>query len=159
MRFIHFVVLTLLPLAAFASILGSVRGIVHDPQHRPVENTMVMLHSKTSDWSASVTTDATGQFILNGVALGEYTVTLVARAALFVTRRDKQRTGQRLGIARSRPHRFRHSHHPGQPPRCRTYSRRRPHPQPRHDHRLRSRRLLHPRPTPHPRRPPSQLAH
>ena len=78
MRFIHFVVLTLLPLAAFASILGSVRGIVHDPQHRPVENTMVMLHSKTSDWSASVTTDATGQFIFNGVALGEYTVTVVA---------------------------------------------------------------------------------
>jgi TonB dependent receptor/Carboxypeptidase regulatory-like domain/TonB-dependent Receptor Plug Domain len=78
MRFIHFVVLTLLPLAAFASIFGSVRGIVHDPQHRPVENTMVMLHSKTSDWSASVTTDATGQFIFNGVALGEYTVTVVA---------------------------------------------------------------------------------
>ena len=80
MRFIHFIVLTLLllPLAASASIFGSVRGIVHDPQHRPVENAMVMLHSKTSDWSASVTTDATGQFIFNGVALGEYTVTVVA---------------------------------------------------------------------------------
>jgi len=82
MRFIHFIALTLLlmPLAAFASIFGSVRGIVHDSQHRPVENAMVMLHSKTSDWSASVTTDATGQFIFNGVALGEYTVTVVAPA-------------------------------------------------------------------------------
>ena len=82
MRFIHFIALTLLllPPAAFASIYGSVRGIVHDPQHRPVENAMVMLHSKTSDWSASVTTDATGQFIFNGVALGEYTVTVAAPA-------------------------------------------------------------------------------
>ncbi len=82
MRFIHFIALTLLlmPLAAFASIFGSVRGIVHDSQHRPVENAMVMLHSKTSDWSASVTTDATGQFIFNGVALGEYTVTVAAPA-------------------------------------------------------------------------------
>ena len=82
MRFIHFIALTLLllPPAAFASIYGSVRGIVHDPQHRPVENAMVMLHSKTSDWSTSVTTDATGQFIFNGVALGEYTVTVAAPA-------------------------------------------------------------------------------
>ena len=82
MRFIHFIALTLLllPPAAFASIYGSVRGIVHDPQHRPVENAMVMLHSKTSDWSASVTTDATGQFIFNGVALGEHTVTVAAPA-------------------------------------------------------------------------------
>jgi outer membrane cobalamin receptor len=65
-------------LPAFASILGSVRGIVHDPQHRPMENAMVMLRSKTSDWSASANTDAAGQFIFNGVSLGEYTVTVAA---------------------------------------------------------------------------------
>src|SRR5712671_3962058 len=65
-------------LPAFASVFGSIRGIVHDPQHRPVENAMVMLRSKTSDWSASANTDAAGQFIFNGVSLGEYTVTVVA---------------------------------------------------------------------------------
>src|SRR6267154_1042709 len=65
-------------LPAFASVFGSVRGIVHDPQHRPVENAMVMLRSQTSEWSTSASTDATGQFIFNGVSLGEYTVTVVA---------------------------------------------------------------------------------
>jgi len=67
-----------LTLAAFASIFGSIRGIVHDPQHRPVENAMIMLRSKTSDWSTTANTDATGQFTFNGVALGEYIVTVVA---------------------------------------------------------------------------------
>src|SRR6202162_3410007 len=79
MRIIQILLLTpLLTLAAFASVFGSIRGIVHDPQHRPVENAMVMLRSKTSDWSTTVNTDATGQFNFNAVAVGEYTVTIVA---------------------------------------------------------------------------------
>jgi len=80
MRFFRGIVLTLLllPLAAFASVFGSIRGVVHDPQHRPVENAMVMLRSKTSDWTTSATTDASGEFSFNAVALGEYTVTVVA---------------------------------------------------------------------------------
>ncbi len=79
MRCIRLIWLTpFLALTAFASIFGSIRGIVHDPQHRPVENAMVMLRSKTSDWSTTANTDATGQFSFNAVALGEYTVTVVA---------------------------------------------------------------------------------
>jgi hypothetical protein len=77
-RIIFSTALLMAALAAFASVFGSVRGIVHDPQHRPVENAMVMLRSKTSEWSTSANTDATGQFIFNGVSLGEYTVTVVA---------------------------------------------------------------------------------
>jgi hypothetical protein len=81
MRFTRILLLTPILMAtmpAFASIFGSVRGVVHDPQHRPVQNAMVMLRSKTSEWSASATTDATGQFAFNSVALGEYSVTVVA---------------------------------------------------------------------------------
>src|SRR5580704_1362790 len=80
MRFARILLLPLLLLSvtASASIFGSVRGIVHDPQHRPVENAMVMLHSTDSDWSTTANTDATGQFTFNGVALGEYTVTVAA---------------------------------------------------------------------------------
>ncbi|MGA8761509.1 MAG: TonB-dependent receptor [Candidatus Sulfotelmatobacter sp.] len=81
MRFIRFGVLIpllALTITAFATIFGSVRGIVHDPQHRPVENAMVMLRAKTSDWGATANTDASGQFAFNAVALGEYTVTVVA---------------------------------------------------------------------------------
>jgi hypothetical protein len=68
----------LLTVSAFASTLGAIRGIVHDPQHRPVENAMVMLRSKTSDWATTANTDATGQFSFNAVTLGEFTVTIVA---------------------------------------------------------------------------------
>jgi hypothetical protein len=61
--------------SAHASIFGSIRGIVHDPQHRPVENAMVMLHAKSSDWTASTSTDASGEFSFT-VPLGEYVVSV-----------------------------------------------------------------------------------
>jgi hypothetical protein len=69
--------LLLTSLVAFASIFGSVRGIIHDPQHRPVQNAMVMLKAKSSDWSATVNSDANGNFAFNAVPLGEYVVTVV----------------------------------------------------------------------------------
>jgi len=61
-----------------ATIFGAVRGIVHDPQHRPVQGAMVMLKSKTSDWSISVNTDSNGQFVVNAVPIGEYTVNIAS---------------------------------------------------------------------------------
>ena len=81
MRSIRIILLApflMLTLAAFGSVFGSVRGIVHDAQHRPVENAMVMLRSTTSDWATTSNTDSSGQFIFNAVALGEYTLTVVA---------------------------------------------------------------------------------
>ncbi len=77
MRSIHLLFLaSLLLLAgtASATIFGSVRGIVHDPQHRPVKGAMVMLKSKSSDWGKSTNTDGNGEFSFNPVPLGEYTV-------------------------------------------------------------------------------------
>jgi outer membrane cobalamin receptor len=67
---------TFLTLAAYASVVGSVRGIIHDPQHRPVENAMVMLKAKSSDWSTTANSDANGNFNFNAVPLGEYVVTV-----------------------------------------------------------------------------------
>jgi hypothetical protein len=81
MRSIRIILLApflMLTLAAFGSVFGSVRGIVHDAQHRPVENAIVRLRSTTSDWATTTNTDSSGQFIFNAVALGEYTVTVVA---------------------------------------------------------------------------------
>jgi hypothetical protein len=66
----------LIVLSAHASIFGSLRGIVHDPQHRPVQGAMVMIRAKSSDWAKSVNTDANGEFELNAIPLGEYTVTV-----------------------------------------------------------------------------------
>ena len=69
----------LLPSAAFADLYGALRGVVHDPQHRPIQNAMVMLKSKSSDWAKSVTTNATGEFQINAVPLGDYTVSVASK--------------------------------------------------------------------------------
>jgi len=67
------------PAASFATIFGSVHGVVHDPQHRPIQNAMVMLKSKSSDWNKSVTTSADGQFEFSSVPIGNYTATVASR--------------------------------------------------------------------------------
>ena len=63
---------------AFATVFGTVRGIVHDPQHRPVPGAMVMLKSKSSDWHKSVNTDDNGEFSFNAVPIGEYTISVAS---------------------------------------------------------------------------------
>ena len=64
---------------AFANDYGAVRGVVHDPQHRPIQDAMVMLKSRISDWAKSATTDANGEFQLNAVPLGEYSVSVASQ--------------------------------------------------------------------------------
>jgi outer membrane cobalamin receptor len=64
----------LLAVTVRATIFGSVRGIIHDPQHRPVQGAMVMLKAKSSEWSRSANTDVNGNFEFNPVPLGEYSV-------------------------------------------------------------------------------------
>ena len=71
--------LLLLAPAAFANVYGAVRGVVHDPQHRPIQDAMVMLKAKSSEWAKSVTTDANGEFQLNAVPLGEYSVSVASK--------------------------------------------------------------------------------
>jgi hypothetical protein len=63
---------------ALATIFGSVRGIIHDPQHRPIQGSMVMLKSKSSEWTKSTSTDANGEFAFNAVLLGDYSITVVS---------------------------------------------------------------------------------
>jgi outer membrane receptor protein involved in Fe transport len=65
--------------AAFANDYGAVRGVVHDSQHRPIQDAMVMLRAKSSEWAKSATTDASGEFQLNAVPLGEYSVSVASK--------------------------------------------------------------------------------
>ncbi|MGO9575733.1 MAG: TonB-dependent receptor [Terriglobales bacterium] len=65
--------------AALANVYGAVRGVVHDPQHRPIQDAMVMLRAKSSDWAKSVTTGANGEFQLNAVPLGEYSISVASK--------------------------------------------------------------------------------
>ena len=75
----------LLTALAHASIFGAVRGIVHDPQHRPVQGAMVMLKSATSNWAA--TTDSAGEFQFTAVPLGDYSVAVVSPGFEQITQR------------------------------------------------------------------------
>jgi hypothetical protein len=67
---------TLVSAPAHAEIFGTVHGIVHDPQHRPVQDAMVDLKAQRSDWVEHQKTNGDGEFDFSAVALGEYTVTV-----------------------------------------------------------------------------------
>src|ERR1035438_5780537 len=69
-------VLFFLSSAALGTIFGTVRGIVHDPQHRPVSDAKVTLQAKKSAYTQTMQTDAEGQFHFDAVPLGGYTVTV-----------------------------------------------------------------------------------
>jgi hypothetical protein len=62
--------------AARATIFGSVRGIVHDPEHRPIAGADVKLQSATSDFSLKAKSDQNGEFTFNPVAVGDYVITV-----------------------------------------------------------------------------------
>jgi hypothetical protein len=78
--FVAFALLGCFGGAVLATVFGTVRGIAHDSQHRPVAGAEVVLKAKNSDYTQKVETDAEGQFHFDAVALGEYTVT-VSKAA------------------------------------------------------------------------------
>jgi len=67
-----------LSLVASAAVVGTVRGVIHDPQHRPVSGAMVMIKAKTSDWSATTNSDSNGEFVFNAVPGGEYVIVVAA---------------------------------------------------------------------------------
>ena len=57
-----------------ATIFGTVRGIVHDPQHRPIEGAQVALRARLSNWLQQAQTNSDGEFTIGAVPAGEYTV-------------------------------------------------------------------------------------
>jgi Carboxypeptidase regulatory-like domain/TonB dependent receptor-like, beta-barrel/TonB-dependent Receptor Plug Domain len=69
-------VLLLLGGQAFPTVFGTVRGIVHDPQHRPVADIEVVLKAKSSGYTQTAKTDANGEFHFDAVPLAEYIVTV-----------------------------------------------------------------------------------
>ena len=70
--------LLLLPCMAFATVSGSARGLVHDPQHRPTQGALITIRSTGSDWQQTATTDENGDFQFSSIPIGEYTVTVTA---------------------------------------------------------------------------------
>ena len=70
------VFVSLLSLASWAAVIGTVRGVVHDPDHRPVEEAEVVIQSLASDYSRKLATDADGGFEAPALAPGAYRVTV-----------------------------------------------------------------------------------
>src|SRR5580700_1140133 len=62
--------------SACATAVGTVRGIVHDSQHRPVSDIQVVLKAENSDYSQTTQTNADGDFHFDSVPIGEYKVTV-----------------------------------------------------------------------------------
>jgi hypothetical protein len=71
-----FLVVLLAPVQVFAADVGSVRGIVHDPQHYPIAQADVTLKSATSGWLQNAQTDQKGAFAFPTVPLGDYVLTI-----------------------------------------------------------------------------------
>src|SRR5437763_16799148 len=61
---------------ALATVVGTVRGIVHDPQHRPVPGITVILKARNSEFTQTEQTNTAGEFHFEAVPLGEYTVSI-----------------------------------------------------------------------------------
>lgn len=66
-------------LPATASVFGTIKAIVHDPQHRPVQGAQVEARSRTSDFKTSGTTNEEGMALLSNVPVGEYDVTIISQ--------------------------------------------------------------------------------
>ena len=78
MRRVLVLTLLLIPNLGFASVFGVVKGVVHDPQHRPIAGAQVLVKSSTSDWKTQTTTNYAGQFQIQTVPLGDYSLTVSA---------------------------------------------------------------------------------
>src|SRR5690242_7828526 len=60
--------------SAVAGIFATVRGIVHDAQHRPIAGAHLSLLAKQSDWKRETTSDDEGKFQIDAVPAGAYTL-------------------------------------------------------------------------------------
>jgi outer membrane receptor protein involved in Fe transport len=75
--------LLLLAASLSATIFSSITGLIHDPQHRPVQGAKVTLAATDSDWSQTAVSNDAGEFRFDNVPLGVYAVRV--EAAGFAT--------------------------------------------------------------------------
>jgi hypothetical protein len=66
----------LTPGQLYAAAFGSVRGVVHDSQERPVTGAKVTIKAAASDWMQATETDSQGEFTFSTVAIGDYLLSI-----------------------------------------------------------------------------------
>ena len=62
--------------AAWAVVFGSLRGVIHDPDHRPISGAEVSIKSLTSDFVRTASTAMDGSFEVTSIPVGAYKVTI-----------------------------------------------------------------------------------
>jgi outer membrane cobalamin receptor len=62
--------------ALYGSAVGSVRGIVHDPSHRPISDADVTLKADNSEFTLTTKSNADGDFQFDSVPVGQYIITV-----------------------------------------------------------------------------------
>lgn len=70
---------------AWATVFATVRGVVHDPQHRPVANAKVTVQAADSAFTLSATTDSEGAFEVAQTPIGVYRLQVEAAGFATVT--------------------------------------------------------------------------
>ena len=70
--------LLLFSLPVLAAVFAELRGIVHDPEHRPIANAQITLSAANSNFVLNATSDATGAFSLPQVPIGVYRIQITA---------------------------------------------------------------------------------
>ena len=70
--------------APSAAGTGSIRGIVHDPQHRPLPGARVVVQGRNAT-ATTLQSDANGEFHIDGIAEGTYTVDISADGFRMLT--------------------------------------------------------------------------
>jgi hypothetical protein len=70
------VIVVLLPAMLMGTVFGSLRGIVHDPDHRPVPGALIVMKSTTSDYAQSLSSGVEGSFETPTLPAGAYRVTV-----------------------------------------------------------------------------------
>jgi outer membrane cobalamin receptor len=58
-----------------ATIFGTVRGVVHDSQHRPIPDVQIALKARDSAFTLTTQTDVNGDFHFDAVPVAEYVIT------------------------------------------------------------------------------------
>lgn len=61
---------------AFAMIFSTVKGVVHDSQHRAIPGASIALRAFDSEWTQTTTSGTDGGFQFTAVPVGDYTVTV-----------------------------------------------------------------------------------
>jgi len=95
----------LAPAQIFASVFGTVKAIVHDPQHRPVQGAEVTVQSTTSAYNQSGATNDDGIATIMNVPVGEYEITVssqgfsLQKQAVTVTSDNVQELHYALALA------------------------------------------------------------